>query len=176
MSDYSLIQRTREILLYQGDDLDKLDALAEEIERLQAASDDSEAPRLLSDADPLADAIAEHNALVEGARKRAVVVRLKPLGRRKFRDLVRQHPPREGNKVDEMRGFNGDDFPEALVPLSIDAPDLTQDQIAAFLDSLTDRQFEDIYDMAFYLNRSPIADPKAVPTSEPSPSDDETSN
>ncbi len=88
-------------------------------------------------------------------------VRLRALKRRDFKALVAAHPPRrtpEGD-VDERdadRGFNIDSLYEELVPRSIIDPHLPEAELQEFLDDLTDGQFIELGNTAFFLNRGSI--------------------
>lgn len=161
----TLTPRTQSVTLYQGDDLARIAEYDAEIERLEA----DKTPRLLHEPDLLAEKKAERDAFVNDAKQRAVVVELRHVGRKKWRELVDAHPPREGNENDAAVGVNEFELMEALVPASIHKPEFDSDRDRDdFLDSLSDAQFELLYMTAFMLNRTVAAAPKAFGPSAPS--------
>ena len=137
------LARTYTHVIYDGDDLARLDAL-----RLDGK-------------------IAEHDALLAEAETRAVRVTLRSLGRA-WRDLVDQHPPREGHKDDAERGVNESTFREALIRASI--ADIANATVDELLTDATDAEVDTVYQLAFLLNRSRGASPKALSSSD-SPSE-----
>jgi hypothetical protein len=166
----------KRVVILQGDDQAKLEEL-----RLAVASAQRRAnlalPRL-GDSEPadVASLVAEHDAFLEEASERAALVELQALGRRQWRSLVAAHPPRDGNEQDQSLGVNEESFGDALVPASIVAPvfDTPADR-DAFLDSLSDAQFDQLYATAYSLNKMVGADPKGLSLgSAATPKSDET--
>jgi hypothetical protein len=175
--------RTTTVPLYQGDDLDRLQQLADAVntwqDRLDEAQKNAETapPRgMLDTEDPVATAASAlqaareaHDAFLAEAEPRAIKVTLEALGRKKFRSLADDHPPREGNEGDQAIGVNDETFKEALVPLSIVSPKWdTSGEREEFLDSLALAQFRKLYLAAYLLNAADGADPKALTDSVPS--------
>lgn len=161
--------RTAVVRIYFGDYLDRIRHLERRHEA--AVKAEASAPRTLSDpseAQALAD---QHAALVAEADQSSVDVTLKALGRKRWRDLVREHPPRPDVKDDEAAGVNEESFADALVPLSIVEPGLTVDD----LDAVSDVDYQRLYVSAFALNRLPAADPKDLGWTQ-SQKSDATSN
>ena len=140
----TLKPRTATVVIYQGDDLERLGELKREAalaERL--AQDDLDAARRSArgaplrggDPDPLVEAEAAFEAAVKPTRdaydafldeavERAVEVEVQALGRKRFRALVEVHPPRmvkdsEGKDVphedDDGFGVDTATFPDALL-------------------------------------------------------------
>lgn len=187
--------RTAEVVIYQGDDLARLSELrqaAESARRAVAAHESAtnDGSARMGDA-PSAEAEQDaYDAFVDEAAERAVIVRVHAIGRRRFRDLMAAHPPREveatrtdadgvERKVTETHeddapyDVNTDTFPDALLTF-VDDDDDTIRTIAApefasaakrkaFVeDDLSDGDFETLWTTAYFLNRSPSADPKSV--------------
>lgn len=172
----SITPRTETIYLFQGDDEERirdLDRRAREAQKSAASS----GPRLLAEGEDWHDLAQQHDALVVEARERAVKVVVRALGRRTWRQLVSEHPPREGNAEDQAAGINEETFADALVPVSIASPTFESDAARDdFLDSLNDAQFNGLYLTAFFLNRGTQASPKASLVSALTPTSTETSN
>ena len=115
-----------------------------------------------TDAEQAADEFAAQ-AEERGAR---VVVR--SVGRKTWRKLLAEHPPRDDEDADKVLGANAQTFGEAVVPkcvASITRSDgssvLSDEDREDFLDGLSEAQFGTLEVVAFGLNASVGADPKA---------------
>jgi hypothetical protein len=149
--------RTATIDIYQGDYLDRIRHLERQYEAAVRAEEDS--PPLRNGEVPESQALFdEHKALVAEAEESKIVVKVGALGRKGWRALIAEHPPRKDNEGDAGMGVNEDTFKDALVPLSVLSPDLTEDDY----DQISDGDFERIFYVAFALNRSPAASPKVL--------------
>ncbi len=163
------------VTLYQGDDMAKVQAAFEAAEAAEQAALQIEmgrkgvSARVGDGAETKPDRAevlrlsAEYDALVEEAKPRAVSVLMRAVGRKKWREMVREaQPPREGDKGDEALGFDQEKLSDLLVPECMAEPSfkLRADQ-EAFLDSLSDAQFGHLYDAAYAVNRGSVPDPKA---------------
>lgn len=96
-----------------------------------------------------------------------------------WRDLAEAHPPRVDDGVMDARdrlagGINRDTFPEPMVRASIIEPDdITDDDWADIMASLTDGQFDQLVNACWSLNRGEVDIPfwsggsKATETSGP---------
>jgi len=86
--------------------------------------------------------------------------RLRALPRRAWRELVAAHPPRRGDDneiVDTDRaGVNAATFYDAMIRACLVDPELADDEWAALNEALTDRQYGDLSDAAWYLNRREV--------------------
>jgi hypothetical protein len=93
--------------------------------------------------------------------------RLRALPRKRWKALIALHGPRrdEDNRVDERDraiGVNVDTFFPALVRASVIAPELDAEDWTALLGDeqtdgvLTDRQFDELANAAWYLNRDTV--------------------
>jgi hypothetical protein len=171
MSDPVLSARTTTVLIYQGEDQSRLDELYADVERARLSGESNR----LNDGDGHAEALSAYREAAADAEPRAIAVVVKALPRRKFRELVEAHPPREANDGDAMYGVNYVTFGDALVPPSIVAPEFTTDaRRDEFVDNLSDADFTRVYRAAFALNRVPATDPKDLIAFEATRSSDET--
>jgi hypothetical protein len=94
--------------------------------------------------------------------------RLRALPRHRFRELVLAHPPRvdgddgELRREDRQLGVNRDTFFPELIRASVVEPVLDDADWDALIGDdgiLTDRQFGDLEDAAWFLNRGEVAVP-----------------
>lgn len=173
-----LTRETKTVVLFQGDDLVRIDELSEKLS--SAIAQQGALPATLDETDPALDAAREYDDFVTEATERADKIIVEVLNRRQWRSLKAEHPPRmetvkapaDGDEPetertsvvpeDEMLGFNAETMPDALVPPSIapgqfDTPADRDD----YLDSLSDRNFSKIYSAAVMLNAGVGSDPKA---------------
>lgn len=189
----NLKPRTTSVVIYQGDDLDRLAELrraAEQAKRIVAEAKKSGTARMGDEEDdqPAKDA---YDTFVEEAAERALIVQLRSIGRTRFRKLLAAHPPRmveaDGKQVahEDDTGYevNTETFPDALLRYNTDGirtivnPELTDKAgYDEFLDEeVAEGDFDSLWVAAYWLNRAPGADPKASRYSIDSPSSDETS-
>lgn len=95
-------------------------------------------------------------------REHTHVFALRALPRKVFRDLVEQHPPREGNKDDQVFGVNTMSFPVPLIAASCTDPVMIVEQVEQLLDLLTEGQMLELYGAALHLNRGTVDAPKSA--------------
>lgn len=179
--------RSATIVIYQGDDLDRLGDLKREADvagRLSAAGG-----ARLGDVPAAREA---YEAFVDDAADRAVEVEIHALGRLRFTELMRTHPPRDVD-VDGQDGkqphpddtdwdVNVETFPDALLTYrdgdkrTIARPDFgSVEEARTFVDEeLAEGDYARMWQAAYLLNRSPSGDPKAVTFFDASPRSDET--
>lgn len=92
--------RSATVTLYQGDDMDRLAELQRKVELAQRIAQNGAGNARMDDAPedgdptPLKDAQAAFDAFVDEAAARALSIEIRTIGRRRFRDLVAEHPPR----------------------------------------------------------------------------------
>lgn len=171
--------RSATVVIYQGDDLEVLADLRRKVEIAKRhAEAASMTARAGDDDESVKAAEANYDAAVDDAAERALVIELRHIGKRRWRDLLVAHPPREvegedGKKVthEDDAGFevNTETFPDALVSfidgdvrtihaLSDETPspgrlrDLLDDELA-------EGDFERVWHTAFWLNKAPGGDP-----------------
>ncbi|ROR91772.1 hypothetical protein [Nocardioides aurantiacus] len=141
---------------------------------------------------------ADFDAFVDKAAERATEVIVGHIGRRRFRQLRLEHPPRtheverDGETVKETLpddvqfNFNTDTFPSALLAfVDVDDPKVrtvltpkkTPAKMTAWLDDeLSEGQFEDIWAAAWTENTGGVGpDPRLLKFSDGPPIFDETS-
>jgi hypothetical protein len=128
----------------------------------------------------LAEKAAQIEALQEEMRAGTQTFRLRALPKAAWRRLVAAFPPREGHAEDAQIGVNRDDFLPAMLKACTIEPEITEDQwifmvghspaqIEACKEEdpdfepeegvLTDRQFSDFADEAWFLNRGEVSVP-----------------
>ena len=165
----TLKPRTTVVVLFQGDDLARIDELLEAVNSAISAK----GPRRLGDS-PAQDAAKAHDDFVTEASERAEKITLHALPRRKWREMQVKHAPREDNDEDALYGFNFDEMGDDLVPASIESPDYAKTD--EFLDSLSDGQFSRLYSAAVVLNKGGGELPKADVQQRLTQISDETSD
>lgn len=103
----------------------------------------------------------------------SAVFRLRAVPRRRYSDLLGEHPAREGEPRDAATGFNCDTFFDALARESLVDPAVTAEQWEQLADTLSDPQYEELTDAAWAVNRRGVDVPfssaasRALSLSEP---------
>lgn len=192
----SIKPRTASLVIYQGDDLEQLAELrqAAEVARRRVKQAQGRSLRIGDDA-PTAEAEeSAYDEFVAEAAERAETLVVQAIGRKRFRDLLAEHPARkvkvtdedgtreEAHEDDADFGVNVETFPDALLTYrdgdvrTITAPEFpTAKACRDFLDNdLSDGDYESLWQTAYWLNRNPVVDPKATRYSTASPRSDET--
>ena len=82
--------------------------------------------------------------------------RFRALTRAHWHGLVAEHQPRPDNERDAAIGVNTDTFFEALIRRTLVDPVLDDDAWARLSEALTDRQFDELADAAWGLNRRDV--------------------
>ena len=176
----SLTPRTETVLLYQGDDRDKI---AELLTEVQVEAVKLAGPNRVNE--PAVEAVEAYNAFLAEAETRAVRCGLSSIGRTRWRDLLEQHTVTKTVKVEdadenkyerEVTDLDQRAFSEAVVPLALVEPKFdTEDAKRAFLDELNDADFSLLYSAAYKANASSgVVDPKALNASDLIQPSDET--
>lgn len=188
--------RTARVVIYQGDDLARLAELDAAVETsdetAKRAEKASNGIRLMTDADPAAEAKAAHekkkaerDAFAEAAQSRGVAVVLHALPRKEWRRLVTEHPARDRDAHPEdypIGPCNIETMPDALLPKSIcrdehcptcvdmEQRSTIEGDLVEFLESLADADYYDsLFWTAWTLNRGAVtADPTLRLGSAPS--------
>lgn len=132
--------------------------------------------------------VAEVERIQEQMRDSTYPFKIRALSRPRFRALMKAHPPREvDGKLDEddaTVGFNRETFFEALLKVATVEPEMGVDIDAYFdallkggnpplpdgdwpelLDKLIDRQFGDLTDAAWFVNRDEVSVPFSLAAS-----------
>lgn len=155
LAEAKLPERGVEICL-RGDLVADHEALERRLEAAERASLHSMEG---ADVAQLADQIEQ---LQQEMREHTYTFRLRALPRHEYRALVQAHPPRreengDPNEADARTGLNQDTFFPDLVRRCAVDPELTEQEWAELLDSkLTDKQFETLTDVAYFLNRGDV--------------------
>lgn len=164
----SITRRSEQVPIFQGDDAAYVEAARQDFNR--AASQEPMAARRLGDSSPLQEAAEAYDAAVADALPRAVMVTVQALGRKAYRRLLAEHPPRDGNEDDETLGFNQDAFTEALLEyfdLQTGEKTVTEPQfmsaaaLVTWLEDLNDGNFAQLASAAVRVNEGGSPDPKA---------------
>lgn len=123
--------------------------------------------RLAETADSLAGASApdldeQLGALKESIEEATLTLTFRALSRPRFRELCDKHPPRrddDGNivVVEDIIGVHFDTFMAEVIPLSLVDNDLTADDLKILVEEkLDDRQYQDMTDVIWDLNRKKV--------------------
>jgi hypothetical protein len=128
----------------------------------------------------LAELDAEVGALLEQMEESTLTLTFQALPRPEFRAMSDRHPPRkdgDGNithPLDRALGLNADAFFDDLVPRSLVTPKLSDDDLKILIEErLTDRQWDQLTDVVWNLNRAKVDLPfssaasKRIKTSSP---------
>lgn len=153
-----LPERSEPVCL-RGDLVADFEAAERELKRAQESKADS----LEDDSGPIVDRI---EALRAEMLEHTEDFRIRALPKPAFRALVAAHPPRrkatddgsegELDPADVQIGVNRETFFEALLRASVVSPQMDDDDWLALFEVLTDRQFGDLTDAAWFLNRGEI--------------------
>ena len=128
----------------------------EELERALGAAQGEEASPFV--AGPAAEIQQQMDDLREQMQAATVAIRLRALARPRFNSLKREHPPRKDEDgapmaEDRLLRINTETFFEPLLRMSIVDPVLDEPTFRMLIDErLTDAQFEQLTDVAWFLN------------------------
>lgn len=166
-----------EFPIYSPEDQERLEDLFTEAQKARGES--LIGLRRLGDGDDGSseDATRAYNAFLAEARERTPILVLAPLGRKEWRALAAQHPARDENKDDEnIGGFNEETWPEALIlhPGTITEVLHSDRSAQVLVDSLSHGKFTSLYNDVYHLNTGLAIDPKELPLSARTTSNDAT--
>lgn len=103
----------------------------------------------------------------EEMRDSEVVFRLRALPRKDWKSLWAQHPAKDDDTPgSKALGVSLEAFLEQLVRQSIVDPALDDEDLETTLDVLTDKQYSDLTDLAWSLNRGDVSIPFSALASE----------
>lgn len=170
--------RTTAVIIYQGDDLERLGELrmaAETADRIARQAKGSARVGDEVSAQPAKDA---YDDFVREAAERATVVTLTIIGNRRFRELRKEHPARETvvdgavvvHEDDAEFDVNTETFPDALLTYRdqgrqtiVDPEFPTRQAVQDFLDDdISEGDYERLWVAAYWLNKALGSDPKAL--------------
>jgi hypothetical protein len=153
LADAKLPEKTVPTCL-RGDLVAEHEAAERELEQAQNQQGDSLAG---SGVGALADRIG---ALEAQMRASTYPFRLRALPKPKWRALCAEHPPRrgeDGEVVDTDRiGVNAETFYDAIIRACLVDPQMDDTDWSALVDALTDRQYDELADAAWGLNRREV--------------------
>lgn len=167
----------------------RLDNTEEQVAGQAAREGDDVAESVVAARKAYTDAQAAYDTAVDEAAERAIEVVIHDIGRRRFTNLVAAHPPREvdsepddkgetrkvthpddegwdvntetfGRALLVYRGEQGDE-PGRFVTIAQPAFQSARDVEDFVDDELSDGDFSQLWQAAYFLNRGPSADPKA---------------
>lgn len=129
----------------------------------QAADEDTLASKNSAEAIELA---RQMEALEEQMRASTRTFRLQGLPGSKWRDLLRAHPPREGDEGDAQVEFNRDTFGVAALAACCAMPKMTPGQAAKLVDkTLTDGQWGTLFAHIWQMHTSAVDVPFSLAAS-----------
>ncbi len=165
-------RRYKDVVVFQGDDA----AAVENARRVynEEATNTTRAALREGDASPLVEAAQALDAARDAGLANAVTVTVQQLGRKTYRRLKAQCPPRDDDKNDEQAGYNTEAFAELVLefidPVTgersiVNPPFDSQADLVDWLDDQSDGTFEDLFWAAIEVNEGHNPDPKASATS-----------
>jgi hypothetical protein len=154
LAEAKLPERTVEICL-RGDLVADHETAERQLEQADKQGSDSLAG---SGAGEIADRL---EALEQEMREHTYEFRLRALPKPAWRKLCGEHPPRRGEdnetvEPDRYVGINAETFYEAMIRSCLVDPELDDESWAQLSEALTDRQFEDLSDAAWAVNRREV--------------------
>lgn len=165
-------RRTHDVPVFQGEDARRVDeatrAFNEELGKTTRTA------LREGDATPLDEAAKALDDAKEAGLPNAVIVTVQSLGRKTYRTLKAECPPRDDNKDDEQAGVDLTKFADLLLEhfdgetgeRTIVAPDFrSKGELVAWLDEVSNGTFEELFDAAIGVNEGRNPDPKASATS-----------
>lgn len=146
-------------LCLRGDLVAEFEDLDRQLEQARRSAGDSLAAG--SDVVVISQQLEALRAQMQAATK---TFRLRALPRRQWRELVAAHPPRRDDNGKPLEsdtiGVNADSYFDAVIRASVVEPKLTGEQWTRLLDEvLSDRQFDQLADAAWGLNRRDVEVP-----------------
>jgi hypothetical protein len=154
LAEAKLPERTVQVCL-RGDLVAEHEQLNEELELLEKKAVDSLA------GNGGAELAVRIDALEAEMRDNAYPFRLRALSKGAYRAFKADHPPRlvedgDVDKRDQTFDFNAEIGFESLLRMSLVDPELDEDEWNHLLETLTERQFDDLAGTAWILNRGEI--------------------
>lgn len=148
------LPETTVMICLRGDLAADHEAAERELRQAQDRTPDSLAGNGAGD---IADRIT---ALEDQMREHTYEFRLRALPRLAWRELVAEHPPRKGDDgkvVDaDLIGVNADTFYDAIIRACLVDPELDDGEFGQLTGSVTDRQYDELAEAAWGLNRREV--------------------
>ena len=164
----SVQRRTETVPIFQGDDAAAIAAALADVNRATAM--EAVGARRLNEVSPAQEAAEHYDEVVAEALPRAVTAMVRALGRKQYRQLRAEHPPREDDEGDEEAGYNREALHDALLEYydpetgetTVIAPTFGSKQtLVAWLDDLSDGNFVQLAMAAVRVNEGGSPSPKA---------------
>lgn len=145
-----LPERTVDICL-RGDLQAEWEDLHRQLADAEAAAARDKRLNSVGDVQAIGDKIT---AVQDQMRADTIVFRMRALSRKVWAELIKKHPPRQGNDDDQQLGYNVDTFMVALIKASTYVPDDLDDETWADLldERITEWQFAQLQNTALALN------------------------
>lgn len=177
MSGTSTVTRRQiTVPLFQGDDRYKLEELLAEVQMVAGAD---AGPRRIGDASAEAtEAVERYNTFLREAESRATIVKVEALKRTDWREAKKRHTTTEVDENGvETETIDHEGLADDIVPRCIIEPILGAVERAAFVDELSDPDFDRIYSAAVIVNmRQGVVNPKELSISDVMRLNEETSS
>lgn len=107
----------------------------------------------------VSDLVERIEAIQAEMRDSTYTFRIRALDNAGYSELEAAHPARDGDEADAVLRFNRDTFFPALLKASIYDPALTAEEWTELLTKLTDRQYGELTDAAWFANRDKVSVP-----------------
>lgn len=116
--------------------------------------------------DQVARDLAERmEAIAQEMTDHQVVFRFRGLPKRAYSDLLAQHQAPEDKRELAVDGLDWDTFPTALIAACAVDPEMTVEQAGRLAQTVTDRQWDDLFATAMALNRAEVSVPFSLAAS-----------
>lgn len=93
-------------------------------------------------------------------------IKMQAVPKRRWTELVKAHPPRDGDKDDEVFGYNTATFFDAAIRACTVEPQLDDETWTVLLDEkVTARQYQDLYNAVLALNVRRVSVPNSFAAS-----------
>jgi hypothetical protein len=143
-----------------------LQARWEELERQLNSLDRDASDSDTLGGDPRArDLSAQMAAIEDEMRKHEVVFKFRGLSSKKYSDLLAKHRAEEKKDDNESDGIDWATWPTALIAACAVDPVMTVEQAERLADTITHKQWDDLFATAFAVNRTDISVPFSLSAS-----------
>lgn len=171
MSDTTIKRRTETVPIFQGDDAAAIaEALADFNRATAAEALGRSGSRRLTDDSPVQAAADHYDAVVAEAEPRAIRATVQALGRKAYRRLLAENPPREDHEDDANLGYNPVGLHDAILEFfdletgekTVMVPEFaSKNALVDWLDDLNDGNFTQLAAAAVRVNEGGSPSPKA---------------
>ncbi|RCG31989.1 hypothetical protein DQ384_05455 [Sphaerisporangium album] len=116
----------------------RFDSLERELRAAQRAPEQDSLAGMGAAAREIATQIEATRAEMQ---RHTVEFRLQALPQKQWSDLLKKHPPRKGNKDDDMADYNVGTFPVAALAACSVSPEMTEEDAGRLVDAITNGQW-----------------------------------